>query len=137
MRIAILSRRPELYSTRRLVAAAAARGHDVRVMDTLRFDISLRQNRPELYYEAAPVEGKGADVRVFGVGDEVVAAMRRKAGKGEFRSNLHRGGKARQVKLNKLQKKTALTAAQVLGLRVAGVDMIESKHGPMVMEVNS
>src|SRR5207253_2632301 len=71
------------------------------------------------------------------VGRKVVAAMKRKAVAGEFRSNLHRGGKARRVRLPAEYRRTALAAARVLGLRVAGVDLIESNEGPMVMEVNS
>jgi len=82
-------------------------------------------------------EAKGADVRAFVVGNKVVAAMRRQAGKGEFRSNLHRGGKAEAVKLSARARRMAVAAAHVLGLQVAGVDLIESNDGPMVMEVNS
>src|SRR5262249_51684385 len=82
-------------------------------------------------------EAKGSDIRALVVGRKVVAAMRRQAVTGEFRSNLHRGGKARQVLLTPEYRKTALAAARVLGLRMAGVDMIESHEGPMVMEVNS
>src|SRR5262245_24758026 len=82
-------------------------------------------------------EAKGADIRAFVVGRKVVAAMKRQALAGEFRSNLHRGAKAKKVRLAAEYRKTALAAARVLGLRLAGVDMIESKEGPMVMEVNS
>jgi ribosomal protein S6--L-glutamate ligase len=82
-------------------------------------------------------EANGADIRALVVGRKVVAAMRRQAEAGEFRSNIHRGGKARAIKLLVEYRKTALAAARVLGLRVAGVDMIESREGPMVMEVNS
>jgi ribosomal protein S6--L-glutamate ligase len=82
-------------------------------------------------------EAKGADIRALVVGRKVVAAMRRKAVAGEFRSNIHRGGQAKEIKLPAEYRKTALAAARVLGLRVAGVDLIESKDGPMVMEVNS
>jgi ribosomal protein S6--L-glutamate ligase len=82
-------------------------------------------------------EANGADIRALVVGRKVVAAMRRQAEAGEFRSNIHRGGKARAIKLPLEYRKTALAAARVLGLRVAGVDMIESPEGPMVMEVNS
>jgi ribosomal protein S6--L-glutamate ligase len=82
-------------------------------------------------------EAKGADIRALVVGRKVVAAMRRKAVAGEFRSNIHRGGQAKEIKLPAECRKTALAAARVLGLRVAGVDLIESKDGPMVMEVNS
>ncbi|MCC6417881.1 MAG: 30S ribosomal protein S6--L-glutamate ligase [Gemmataceae bacterium] len=82
-------------------------------------------------------EAKGADIRALVVGRKVVAAMKRKAVAGEFRSNLHRGGKATAVRLGPEYRRTALAAARVLGLRLAGVDLIESKEGPMVMEVNS
>jgi ribosomal protein S6--L-glutamate ligase len=82
-------------------------------------------------------ESKGSDIRAFVVGRKVVAAMKRRAVAGEFRSNLHRGGKARQIRLSHEYRRTALAAARVLGLTVAGVDMIESDEGPMVMEVNS
>jgi ribosomal protein S6--L-glutamate ligase len=82
-------------------------------------------------------EANGADIRALVVGRRVVAAMKRQAVAGEFRSNIHRGGKAKAVRLSPEYRKTALAAARVLGLRVAGVDMIESRQGPMVMEVNS
>src|SRR5206468_12511474 len=82
-------------------------------------------------------EAKGADIRALVVGRKVVAAMRRQAVAGEFRSNLHRGGTATKVRLPADYRKTALAAARVLGLRVAGVDMLESQEGPMIMEVNS
>jgi ribosomal protein S6--L-glutamate ligase len=71
------------------------------------------------------------------VGRKVVAAMKRQAVAGEFRSNIHRGGTARKVRLAPDCRRTALAAARVLGLTVAGVDLIESDEGPMVMEVNS
>jgi ribosomal protein S6--L-glutamate ligase len=82
-------------------------------------------------------EAKGSDLRALVVGRRVVASMRRQASPGEFRSNLHRGGSAKAHKLLPAYRKTALAAARALGLRVAGVDMIESKDGPMIMEVNS
>jgi ribosomal protein S6--L-glutamate ligase len=82
-------------------------------------------------------ESKGSDIRAIVVGRKVVAAMRRQAVAGEFRSNLHRGGVTRKIRLPAEYRKTALAAARVLGLRVAGVDLIESAEGPMVMEVNS
>jgi ribosomal protein S6--L-glutamate ligase len=263
MRIAILSRQPELYSTRALVAAGERRGHEVRVLDTLQFDVCIRRRKPELLYQGEPVrsvdaviprigasitlyglavvrqfemmgvyclnesqaiarsrdklralqllsrhdvgvpptiftrdaervrdsiglvdgppvvvkllegtqgigvvlaeteraassvidafhgldqniliqkfiaEANGADIRALVVGRKVVAAMRRQAVAGEFRSNLHRGGSATKVRLSAEYRKTALAAARVLGLRLAGVDMLESKDGPMIMEVNS
>jgi ribosomal protein S6--L-glutamate ligase len=263
MRIVILSRQPELYSTRALAGAAEARGHDARVLDTLKFDIRVSRKTPELFFDGEPVgpvdaviprigasityyglavvrqfemmgvyclnesqaiarsrdklrclqvlsrhdigvpptvftrtpehvrrciemaegppvvvkllqgtqgigvvlaeteqgassvieafhgldeniliqkyikEAKGADVRAFVVGGRVVAAMRRQGKVGEFRSNLHRGGSAAAVRLPAESRKTALAAAKALGLRVAGVDLIESAEGPMVVEVNS
>ena len=263
MRIVILSRGPNLYSTQALVAAAEKRGHQVRVMDTLQFDIRVSRRNPELFYQGEPVgpvdaviprigasitffglavvrqfemmgvycvnesqaiarsrdklrclqilsrhdiglpptvytrqaehvpscidrvegppvvvkvlegsqgigvvlaettptassvieafhgldqniliqkfikEGKGADIRALVVGRKVVAAMKRTAVAGEFRSNLHRGGTAKKIRLPAEFRRTALAAARVLGLRVAGVDLIESAEGPMVMEVNS
>ena len=82
-------------------------------------------------------EAKGGDLRCFVVGDAVVAAMHRQAQPGEFRSNLHRGGQATAVKLNKLERDTALRAAKVMGLEVAGVDLLRSRKGPVVLEVNS
>jgi len=263
VRIVILSRQPALYSTRVLVEAAKKRGHQVRVLDTLQFDIRVSKQNPELFYQGEPVgkvdaviprigasitffglavvrqfemmgvyclnesqaiarsrdklrclqilsrhdiglpptvytrqgdhvpgcidhvdgppvvvkllegtqgigvilaesaaaassvveafhgldqniliqkfirEAKGADIRALVVGRKVVAAMKRQAVAGEFRSNLHRGGKSKKLRLPPEYRKTALAAARVLGLRVAGVDMIESGEGPMVMEVNS
>src|SRR2546430_5057325 len=263
MRIVILSRRPELYSTRVLVEAGQARGHEVRVLDTLQFDIRVSRRSPELFYQGEPVgpvdaviprigasitffglavvrqfemmgvyclnesqaiarsrdklrclqilsrhdiglpptvytrqaehvpecmdrvdgppvvvkllegtqgigvvlaetaraassvieafhgldqniliqkfikESKGSDIRALVVGRKVVAAMRRQAVAGEFRSNLHRGGKAKAVRLPAEYRRTALAAARVLGLRVAGVDMIQSGAGPQVTERNS
>jgi ribosomal protein S6--L-glutamate ligase len=263
MRIVVLSRQAALYSTRALVEAAVKRGHDVRVLDTLQFDIRVSRRNPELFYQGGAVgpvdaviprigasithfglavvrqfemmgvycvnesqaiarsrdklrclqilsrhdiglpptvytrqadhvpgciervdglpvvvkllqgtqgigvvlaetattassvieafhgldqniliqkfiaEAKGADIRALVVGRKVVAAMKRKAVAGEFRSNLHRGGTAQNVRLPAEYRRTALAAARVLGLRVAGVDLIESTEGPMVMEVNS
>ncbi len=263
MQLAILSRKASLYSTRKLVEAARQRGHHVRVLDTLQFDIRISKRNPELFYQREPVgpvdaviprigasitfyglavvrqfemmgvycvnesqaiarsrdklrclqilsrhdigvpptvytrqaehvphcieqvdgppvvvkllegtqgigvilaestmaassvieafhgldqniliqqfirEAHGADIRAVVVGRRVVAAMRRQAVAGEFRSNIHRGGTAKKIRLPAEYRKTALAAARVLGLRVAGVDMIESKEGPMVMEVNS
>ena len=263
MRVAILSRNPALYSTRRLVEAAEARGHDVAVLDTLRCTGHLTASGPEVHYEgqrlAAPdiliprigssvtsyglsvvrqfeamgvwslagsvgvtrsrdklrahqflarkgialprtafahqsdaaddlirsvggppvvvklLEGTqgvgvvlcesrkaaesviqafrglkahlivqefvreagGADLRLLVVGDRVVAGMRRQAAEGEFRSNLHRGGTAAAVRISPAERRTAVMAARTLGLRVAGVDLLPSDRGPLVLEVNS
>lgn len=82
-------------------------------------------------------EAGGADIRAFVVDGKVIAAMKRQGPEGDFRSNLHRGGSASTVKLTPEERSTAIRSAKVLGLRVAGVDMLRSNHGPVVMEVNS
>ena len=82
-------------------------------------------------------EAAGSDIRCFVIGDQVVASMKRQGGKGEFRSNLHRGGTATEVCLTPQEQATALQAAKVMGLDVCGVDMLRSHRGPLVMEVNS
>jgi ribosomal protein S6--L-glutamate ligase len=264
MRLAILSRKRTLYSTRRMIEAARARGHEPVVMDPLNFDIRIGTGRPELFYNRRPLkpvgavvprigqsitfyglavvrqfemmgvytvngsqaiarsrdklrslqllsrhdigmpdtvfsrhpehvrdaidmvggapviikltsgtqgvgvvladsetaaesmietlyslnqnilvqryiaESKGRDVRAFVVGRKVVAAMTRTAdGEEEFRSNIHRGGKGEAVRLPVEYRRTAVKAAEVMGLNVAGVDMLISDKGPLVMEVNS
>lgn len=263
MKLAILSRGPKSYSTRRLKEAALQRNHTVKVLDTLNFAIDLQQGIPDLYFRQKPLshydavlprigasvtyygtavvrqfqemdvfcantahgiinsrdklrslqilsrhhigiprttfvrdkkdvlpaiervggapviikliegtqgigvllaesvkaaesiiellqsqkqnvliqkfvaESKGKDVRAFVIGDRVVAAMRRTAQGQEFRSNVHRGGIAEAVELDDVYKETAVRSAQILGLRVAGVDMLEGAKGPQIMEVNS
>jgi ribosomal protein S6--L-glutamate ligase len=263
MKLAILSRAPRVYSTQRLRSAALDRGHEVRVLDTLRFAIDLSRPQPDLMYRGkllseydailprigasitfyglavvrqfeqmdvytpntaagiansrdklraiqilsrhdirmpptmfvrdkadvlpaieevggAPVvikllegtqgigvilapdtkvaeavietlqstrqnvliqrfvkESRGRDIRAFVIGDRVVAAMRRKAVGDEFRSNVHRGGTTEPIELDEDYQRVAVRAAQIMGLRVAGVDMLESDEGPSVMEVNS
>jgi ribosomal protein S6--L-glutamate ligase len=82
-------------------------------------------------------EADGADLRCFVVGDRVVAAMRRQAPEGDFRANIHRGGSASAVTLSEAERATAVRAAQVMGLGVAGVDLLRSARGPLVLEVNS
>ena len=266
MKLGVLSRNGKLYSTRRLVEAAKARGHEVRVVDVLKCYMNITANNPTVYYKGAgapdalefdaviprigasvtgygcavlrqfevggtysvnesiaitrsrdklrahqllarkgigqPVtsyahsadatndlinsvggaplvvkimqstqgngvvlaetrkaaealinafrgleadflvqefikEAGGADIRCFVIGERVIAAMQRTAAAGEFRSNLHRGGTASVVKLRPDERKLAVKAAQVMGLDVAGVDIIRSNHGPLVLEVNS
>ncbi len=263
MKIAILSRNKKLYSTRRLVEACEQRGHEVRVIDTLRCYMNITSDKPELHYRGenlldfdaviprigasvtfygtavlrqfemmgvfpvsesvaisrsrdklrslqllsrdgvgmpktgfanspddvqdlikmvggAPLvikllegtqgigvvlaetkkaaesvieafmglkaniliqefiqEAGGADIRCFVIDGKVVAAMQRQAPEGEFRSNLHRGGSATLVKLTPSERATAIKAARVMGLNVAGVDILRSERGPLVMEVNS
>ncbi len=263
MKLAILSRASNCYSTRRLKEAASKRGHKVKVLDTLRFSIDLEKGEPDLYYRSKPLsdydaivprigasityfgtavvrqfeqmdvfsaassagiansrdklrclqilsrhaigipettfvrekrdvlpaiervggvpiiikllegtqgvgvilaesvkiaeaiietlqstkqnvliqkfvsESKGRDIRAFVVGDRVVAAIRRVAQGQEFRSNVHRGGRTERVILDETYCQTAVRCTQIMGLRVAGVDMLESDEGPQVMEVNS
>ncbi len=263
MKIAILSRRPSLYSTRRLKEAGQARGHEVRVVDYLRCYMDITSHNPKVIYQGEPLigydaiiprigashtfygtavvrqfemmgvysanesqaisrsrdklrslqllarkgiglpvtgfahstkdiqglvnivggaplvikllegtqgigvilaetrkaaeavieafrglnanilvqeylkEAKGADIRCLVVGNRVVAAMKRQAPPGEFRSNLHRGGTAAKIKLTPEERSTATRAAKAMGLNVAGVDLIRSNHGPVVLEVNS
>lgn len=263
MKIAVLSRAPQSYSTQRLRTAAQQRGHDVKVLNTLKFAIDLTADAPDLFFRGrqlsdydailprignsityfgtavvrqfeqmdvytpntangissardklranqilsrhniampptafvrnradvrpaiervggAPVvikllegtqgigvilapqvkvaeaiietlhstkqnvliqrfisESRGRDIRALVVGDRVVAAMRRVADGDEFRSNVHRGGRVEPVALDPVYEQTAVRSAQIMGLRVAGVDMLESDDGPLVMEVNS
>ncbi|MEO5626994.1 MAG: 30S ribosomal protein S6--L-glutamate ligase [Dokdonella sp.] len=82
-------------------------------------------------------EAKGADLRCFVIDGKVVAAMQRQAPEGDFRANLHRGGSATAVTLNENETETAIRAAQVMGLGIAGVDLLRSRRGPLVLEVNS
>jgi ribosomal protein S6--L-glutamate ligase len=82
-------------------------------------------------------ESRGRDIRALVVGGELVAAMRRTARDGEFRSNLHRGGAGQPVTLDDAHRHAATEAARIMGLEVAGVDMLESAEGPRVIEVNS
>jgi ribosomal protein S6--L-glutamate ligase len=263
MKLAVLSRAPNAYSTRRFKEAALQRGHEVKILNTLKFAIDLRKGIPDLYFRQKPLshydavlprigtsvtyfgtavvrqfqqmdvfcantahgilnsrdklrslqilsrhhigipattfvkdkkdvipaiervggapvvikliegtqgigvllaesrkaaegiiellqsqkqnvlvqkfvaESKGKDIRAFVVGDRVVAGMRRVAQGQEFRSNVHRGGLAEAIELDEQYQETAVRAAQILGLRVAGVDMLESADGPQIMEVNS
>ncbi len=82
-------------------------------------------------------EAGGSDIRCFVIGEKVVATMQRTAPEGEFRSNLHRGGTAKVIKITPEERSTAIRAAKVMGLNVAGVDILRANHGPVVMEVNS
>lgn len=82
-------------------------------------------------------EAGGADIRAFVVNDKVIGAMKRQGAEGEFRSNLHRGGSSKMIKLSRAEKKMAIEAAKAMGLNVAGVDMIQSSRGPLILEVNS
>jgi ribosomal protein S6--L-glutamate ligase len=82
-------------------------------------------------------EARGEDIRCIVIGGKVVASMKRRGREGDFRSNLHRGGSARSVKITPQERATAIGAAKAMGLNVCGVDMLRSNHGPVVMEVNS
>lgn len=97
----------------------------------------LQSQKQNILIQKFVAESKGKDIRAFVVGDRVVAAMRRVAQGQEFRSNVHRGGIAEAVELDEVYAATAVRAAQILGLQVAGVDMLEGKNGPQIMEVNS
>lgn len=97
----------------------------------------LQSQKQNVLIQKFVAESKGKDIRAFVVGDRVVAAMRRVAQGQEFRSNVHRGGVAEPVDLPEEYIATAIRATQIMGLRVAGVDMLESKDGPQIMEVNS
>ncbi|MCA9174226.1 MAG: RimK family alpha-L-glutamate ligase [Planctomycetales bacterium] len=97
----------------------------------------LQSQKQSVLIQKFVAESKGRDIRAFVVGDRVVAAMRRVAQGQEFRSNVHRGGITEPVVLDDTYCQTAIRAAQIMGLRVAGVDMLESKDGPQIMEINS
>ena len=98
---------------------------------------TMQSTRQNVLIQRFVKESKGRDIRALVVGDRVVAAMRRVAQGDEFRSNLHRGGRVEAVELDPEYEQTAVRSAQIMGLRVAGVDMLEGKRGPLVMEVNS
>lgn len=98
---------------------------------------TLHSTKQNVLIQKFIAESRGRDIRALVVGDRVVAAMRRVADGDEFRSNVHRGGRVEPVAIDPVYEQTAVRSAQIMGLRVAGVDMLESDDGPMVMEVNS
>jgi ribosomal protein S6--L-glutamate ligase len=98
---------------------------------------TLQSTRQNVLIQRFVAESKGRDLRAIVIGDQVVAAMRRTAQGQEFRSNVHRGGRTDAIELDPVYERTAVRAAQIIGLRVAGVDMLESADGPQIMEVNS
>ena len=110
--------------------------HNVKPSITLEKQFSITRHEKALIQEYIKEAG-GADIRCLVVGDKVVAAMKRQAAAGEFRSNLHRGGSASLVKITPAERATAVKAAKVMGLNVAGVDLLRSERGPLVLEVNS
>lgn len=97
----------------------------------------LQSQKQNVLIQKFVSESKGRDIRAFVVGDRVVGAMRRVAQGQEFRSNVHRGGVTEAIELDDKYRETAIRAAQIMGLRVAGVDMLEGKDGPQIMEINS
>ena len=98
---------------------------------------TLHSTKQQVLLQKFVSESKGKDVRAFVIGDRVVAAIRRVAQGQEFRSNVHRGGKAEAITLDPVYEEAAVRAAQIMGLRICGVDMLEGKDGPQIMEVNS
>lgn len=98
---------------------------------------TLQATRQNVLVQEFIAESSGTDVRAFVVGDQVVGAMRRSSGGDDFRSNLHRGGSPEVIQLEPAYEQAAVRSAQIMGLRVAGVDLLESNRGPLVMEVNS
>jgi len=98
---------------------------------------AFRQLDANILVQEYVKEARGADIRAFVVGGKVVAAMKRQGAPGEFRSNLHRGGEAEPIKLTPAERATAVRAAKTMELNVAGVDLLQSDSGPMVLEVNS
>jgi ribosomal protein S6--L-glutamate ligase len=116
-------------------------GQGVVLADNLAASISLaeafRGVKAHFLMQEFVREAKGSDLRAFVVGGKVVATMMRQAREGEFRSNLHRGGSALRVKLTREERATAIRAAATMGLGIAGVDLLRSDRGPLVLEVNS
>ena len=98
---------------------------------------ALRSLKANILVQEFIKESSGTDIRCLVIDGKVVASMLRRGPDGEFRSNLHRGGRAEKVKITPKERATAVRAAKILGLRVAGVDMLRSNQGPVVMEVNS
>lgn len=98
---------------------------------------AFKEVRADILVQEFIAESKGADIRCIVLGKKVIAAMERQGVEGEFRSNLHRGGKARKIAVTEEERRTAIKAAKIMGLNFAGVDLLRSKRGPLVMEVNS
>jgi ribosomal protein S6--L-glutamate ligase len=98
---------------------------------------AFKEVRADILVQEYIAESKGADIRCIVLGKRVVAAMERQGIDGEFRSNLHRGGVAKKIAITAEERKTAIKAAKVMGLHLAGVDLLRSNRGPLVIEVNS
>jgi ribosomal protein S6--L-glutamate ligase len=98
---------------------------------------AFKEMRANILVQEFIEESRGMDIRCFVVGDKVVGAIKRQAKEGEFRANVHQGGKAIKVKLTPQERAIAVNAAKTIGLKVAGVDLIRSSHGPLILEINS
>lgn len=98
---------------------------------------TLRGLNANIMIQEYIAESKGTDLRCFVVGDKVVAAMQRHAAPGDFRANIHQGGVAEAVRISKTERDAAIKAAKIMGLGMAGVDLLRSKHGPLLIEINS
>lgn len=98
---------------------------------------AFKQIKANILVQEFIQEAAGSDIRCFVIGDKVVASMERRAKEGEFRSNIHRGGVASTVKITSEEKEMAIKATRAMGLQVAGVDIIRSNRGPLVLEINS
>ncbi len=98
---------------------------------------AFKEMRANILVQEFIEESRGMDIRCFVIGEKVVAAVKRQAKEGEFRANVHQGGKAIKVKLSPQERAIAIRAAKTMGLKVAGVDIIRSNHGPLVLEINS
>lgn len=98
---------------------------------------AFKEVRADILVQEYIAESKGADIRCIVLGKKVIAAMERQGIDGEFRSNLHRGGKAKKITITAEERKTAIKAAKIMGLNLAGVDLLRSARGPLVIEVNS
>jgi ribosomal protein S6--L-glutamate ligase len=98
---------------------------------------AFKEVRADILVQEYIAESKGADIRCIVLGKKVIASMERQGMEGEFRSNLHRGGKAKKIAITPEERKTAIKAAKIMGLNLAGVDLLRSTRGPLVIEVNS
>ena len=98
---------------------------------------AFRQLDADIMVQEYIKESSGTDIRAFVIGDRVVAAMKRVAPEGEFRSNLHRGAAVEKITLTSEENQIAIRAASILGLKIAGVDLMRSNRGPLILEVNS
>ena len=98
---------------------------------------TLRGLNANIIIQEYIAESKGSDIRCFVVGDKIIASMQRKAQPGEFRANIHRGGSASAIRITKTEREAVIKAAKIMGLGMAGVDLIRSKNGPLILEINS